>query len=419
MKIALAILNFLLIFLCVYLLSKKWKATTDKLFWSAFLLRLVAGTCVGLVYSYYYSANDTWSFFNVAKGLSILAHENFFSFVNVLLEFSDTQDLPLFVNHDLRSIFFIKIISVFCLVSGDNYWVCAAYFSLLSFTASWQLHRKVTEIFPQSSWASILAFLFFPSVIFWGSGLEKESVALSAIYFLATLFLSVFYKTKTPLWLWPLNACAMVAVWGLKYYWAIIFFISTLTALIANFLCSRFSIKDNYRIAVFAFVFILLAFVGRCFHPNFYFSRFLEVLVSNHQEFVKISDRNNLIHFYQLEPSWTSVFINSPLALLSGMFRPFVGEGQGLLGHVASIENLLVLLLFIYSIKNFNKAFRSQHQLVFLSVVSYAVVLCVFLALSTPNFGTLSRYRVGFLPFIVFLFSYRNPLLDWINKKIS
>jgi hypothetical protein len=30
----------------------------------------------------------------------------------------------------------------------------------------------------------------------------------------------------------------------------------------------------------------------------------------------------------------------------------------------------------------------------------YVVFLCVFLALSTPNFGTLSRYRIGFTPFL-------------------
>jgi hypothetical protein len=43
----------------------------------------------------------------------------------------------------------------------------------------------------------------------------------------------------------------------------------------------------------------------------------------------------------------------------------------------------------------------------------------VFLALSTPNFGTLSRYRAGFLPFFVFVIAYRNPIVEWVSDKIG
>jgi hypothetical protein len=39
--------------------------------------------------------------------------------------------------------------------------------------------------------------------------------------------------------------------------------------------------------------------------------------------------------------------------------------------------------------------------------------------LSTPNFGTLSRYRIGFLPFIFLLIGIENPLLRWVTSKIQ
>jgi len=45
-------------------------------------------------------------------------------------------------------------------------------------------------------------------------------------------------------------------------------------------------------------------------------------------------------------------------------------------------------------------------------------VLAVFLALSTPNFGTLSRYRVGFIPFFVFLTACGNVLLERLQRRM-
>jgi hypothetical protein len=44
------------------------------------------------------------------------------------------------------------------------------------------------------------------------------------------------------------------------------------------------------------------------------------------------------------------------------------------------------------------------------------MLLAIFLALSTPNFGTLSRYKIGFFPFLVFLTLYKNPLLGKIMQ---
>jgi hypothetical protein len=43
-------------------------------------------------------------------------------------------------------------------------------------------------------------------------------------------------------------------------------------------------------------------------HPNFYPNRFLDVLITNHNDFVAISKSSTLIHFYQLESTWGQYF---------------------------------------------------------------------------------------------------------------
>jgi hypothetical protein len=67
----------------------------------------------------------------------------------------------------------------------------------------------------------------------------------------------------------------------------------------------------------------------------------------------------------------------------------------------------------------YRERLRQPVSILFLATASYCIVLCVFLALSTPNLGTLSRYRVGFLPFLIFLLAYRNPLIDFVGGKLT
>jgi len=420
LKISLAILHVALILYSVYSLGKKWEVVSDKLFWGAFLFRLVAGISLGLIYTYYYSAGDTWSFFNDAKIFSALARNDFFSYLKTIFDFGENQSLMNgLVNQDSRSIFFIKIISVFCLISQDNYWICAAYFSVFVFISSWMLHRKVISIFSDSKKASGLAFLFFPSVVFWSSGLEKESMALCGIYFLANGFLTLMSSAKPAKSFWWFIIPVCYVVWGLKYYWAVIFFVSIFSALIIRVLVSKFPLVKNYWMAAWVISFFGIGVLLSFMHPNFYLSGFLEVIISNYNDFAVISDPKNLIHYFQLDQTWTSVIINSPWALLSGLFRPVIGEGQGLLGWLASIENFFILILFVGALLNLRRALTSTHQIILMAALSYCIVLCVFLALSTPNFGTLSRYRVGFLPFFVFMIAYRNPIVEWISDKIG
>src|SRR5882672_7888472 len=63
LKIGLAILHVALIFYCVFSFGRRWNVASSGLFWGAFLFRLAAGIILGVVYTYYYTAGDTWLFF--------------------------------------------------------------------------------------------------------------------------------------------------------------------------------------------------------------------------------------------------------------------------------------------------------------------------------------------------------------------
>jgi hypothetical protein len=275
----------------------------------------------------------------------------------------------------------------------------------------------VTKHIQQSQNSAALAFLFFPSIVFWGSGLVKETLALAGIYFIAAIFIKVVKADRTRWPEWLLMVISFYTAWSLKYYWTALFMAVVTTSVLTLFFTKRVAALKTYQVVTWVGIFLILVVVASTMHPNFYLSRFLDVLITNHNDFVRISKAEGLIHYYQLSSDWWSVCINAPWALISGLFRPFVWEATGAASVVAALENLFLLILVLSSF--FRKKYSSTDQLLFYSTVVYIVVLCVFLALSTPNLGTLSRYRIGFLPFLVFVVTYRNPLLQYLFSRIS
>jgi hypothetical protein len=398
-------------------LFKKSGQHFARTFWLAFVFKLLMGAALGLVYHYYYSANDTWLFFNDANAAADFAKADFLAY----LKFLFTDEVPSsladqLVNNQERSLFLIKFMSIFSWLGGNNYWISAAYFSLISFAASWYLFLSVTRSFENSEVAASLSFLFFPSIVFWSSGLVKETLALAGIYFIAGLFIRYIHHQKIKWFEWLIALYSFWVAWNLKYYWTALFAAVMLAYVIVFFLSKKYSTIQKHEAIGGLIMFILLCGAASFLHPNFHLNRFLEVLITNHDDFIKISSDDGLIHFYNLHASWASVILNSPWALFSGLLRPFVWEVSGMAAIFASLENSVIAILLISAMSGFRM--KSPHRLLLFSTIMYIALLCVFLGLSTPNLGTLSRYRVGFLPFLIFIISYRNPWLDYVRIKM-
>ena len=142
----------------------------------------------------------------------------------------------------------------------------------------------------------------------------------------------------------------------------------------------------------------------------------MEVVVSSYYEFQAISNPDDLIHYDALSATPLSLLKNSPWALFSGLFRPFITEASTAFQSFIAFENLVLLILTAGAITQVKKLVNSQYRVLLFAILMYSILLCIFLALSTPNFGTLSRYRVGFLPYLVFVLTVENPL---VNKMMT
>lgn len=405
-----------------FLLWRRSPSALQKFFWPALLIKLLAGIALGLVYTYYYQANDTFKFFTDAKILAASARSDFASYLRFL--WSGNENSPLWNQLrtvEPRSLFFVKGLSVASLVTNDNYWISSLWFSFFSFTGCWYLFIRLNTLFKAATWAAALSLFFFPSFVFWSSGIVKESIAAGGLCFIAGVFLLGMSRRKPLLFEWIGLLISFYAMWTLKYYWAAILIPTLITSLFLMYVIERFMIIKSRTVEAVAWISTFSALcIGVSFiHPNFHLDRLLHVIVENNEIFMTISAPGDAIHFDQLNANWYSVALNAPWALFSGLFRPFVWEADTLFQYVIGFENLVLLLFFVFTWSRIRLITHSPHRLIIYSGMVYVSLLCIFLALSTPNFGTLSRYRIGFLPVFCFLLFDQNPLWSKVlrNRK--
>lgn len=105
------------------------------------------------------------------------------------------------------------------------------------------------------------------------------------------------------------------------------------------------------------------------------------------------------------DPSWLGLIKASPAAFVITVYRPFIWEGRGLTGLLAAIENLILLIVSLRAVlllfqhpSLFKRAWRSP---LFRSCLIFVFLYSIVVAGSTPNFGSISRYRIPLIPFLV------------------
>lgn len=408
-----AVLNIAFLLFLAFFIWRREQSPHKNFFWPALTVKLAAGIVLGLLYKYYYAdAADTFDFFRQSVPYVLRAEENFTSYLKFLWHYDDILN-P-------RVIFFTKMLSVVNLLTNNNYWISSLYFSFASFAGAWWLTKRVVQLIPGSSGVAAISFLFFPSVVFWSSGIVKESLAMAALFYLASVFILLWMRRQVSLQEWLLLLLSVWVLWSLKYYYMAVFFPVAFAAISTRFILSHVKFQSlGAKLFIWLMVFSAPVIGVLFLKPNFHPDELFNVIVTNYTFSVENSDPEKVIHYNHLEPTITSLLLNAPWAAVSGLFRPFIFEASTFFQIVISTENLLMLVLFVTAMWRIRKMIDSPNRLITLSLLMYILSLSAFLALSAPNFGTLVRYRVGFYPFFVFLMLNGNILLEKLNHLLQ
>ena len=206
----------------------------------------------------------------------------------------------------------------------DNYWMISLYFSAIAFAGSWYLVKKINDSFEGVQPATILGFLFFPSVVFWSAGIIKESVAMAALFFPLHYFFENMAKRKTTLDRMVFTLTSLWIEWNLKYYYLAIFLPIAFTTFTFQYLLTKFTLKNlALKVMLWCLIFIIPLLLMSLLHPNFYYERFIEVVVSSYYEFQAISNPEDLIHYDALKATSFEYFAKFTLGIIFRLIPSF------------------------------------------------------------------------------------------------
>lgn len=415
--------GILIILLLVWVIYRRAeKSELYFYFWTALLIKCVAGAFLGWLYFHYYESGDTISYFHDAmllRGLALSDLQTFFTFLWTDSLPQDYLSELIYYTSSPRALFFTKILTVLNLLFLDHYYLIAIFISILSFAGFYILAQQLASTFKAGKNAAVVALLFVPSVLLWTSGMIKESLTMSCMaYLLATLLRDSRTKKFMPWWQWILSLLCIVVIWKLKYYYAAVLtptlVISWLIYKLSNY--SAHPALHRFRILTWA-ILLLISFVGISFSQiNLQLNRLPEVIKLNHDAYVDKSTEGDFIRYGAIDPTWTSIAQNAPLALWSGLARPFFGDTNTGFKWFSALENSAMLLLLLWNLPNIRKGILSENGLWMVAGIAYVVFLAIFLSQSTPNLGTLTRYKAGFFFMYAYLILYNHPIFATLEQ---
>ncbi|GAA4006640.1 hypothetical protein GCM10022408_18060 [Hymenobacter fastidiosus] len=420
MKIALALgLNIGLLLLLIQWIRRQWHEPETR----RWLLPLLGLKVLASAATCYLLTADAAYLHYWAEALSYQFWDKPLDWLQTLVSNEYHYKRGHLVYHGYSNAFFIvKLMSLVRVASNGNLFLSALYPSLFNFVGCWQLVRVFHRVFPTAPrGATIVAWLVWPTVVYWTSGLTKESILVGSGAWLLALVLPWLYGAEKPR-LATLIGVLLLAVlhFKIRFFFAVPLF-AALSGLAAIRLVQQLGGAQKRWVQAAIFGAVLLAGVAAVSEvsPTFRFNKFSSQLIQIHSDIEDHSFYRPHIKFEDLAPTPESIARNTPKAVISALVRPWLGESAKPFYVVVGLENAVLLFILGVAFVALLQG-RSSHLpfALVLALLVYCVALAALMGLSTPNLGTLNRYRSSLLP-VVLLLALQNDYAARALRRIG
>ncbi len=153
----------------------------------------------------------------------------------------------------------------------------------------------------------------------------------------------------------------------------------------------------------------MASFLHEAITPAYFFKE----MIKSYETSRAVSTREAFIDLPDLQPTYQSLIYYAPKAISSAIFRPFIGEINTPEYGLAGLENLLVLVIATLALFTFRQNKPALPATLVLSLLIYVVVVAALIGFSTANLGSVSRYKVAFMPFLLYI-----CLQTGVNQKV-
>lgn len=383
----------------------------------ALLARFGGAIALGLIYQFYYRGGDTFNYFTHGSrwiwqafmddpmlGLSMLFESGGERVFNTF-EYSQ----HIWYYRDVNSFFIVRLTAFFDIVTFHTYSATALFFSIFAFSGSWAMFSAVTKLY-QSINLRLLAIslLFVPSIIFWGSGILKDTITLASLGWLTWALIHIIeLKRRHYMFLF----IVLISVWliySIKVYILICYVPVTFIWLYWR----QITNIKNVAIKVIVTPVLLVVFITSGYYA------LIQITADNEQYSFENLAEKVAITAYDIRYGWGAreggdggydiglpdgtllgTLKLMPAAINVSLFRPYLWEVRNPLMLLAAFESTFLLILTVWLI-TFKKRLMIVFQDPFLIFcLTFALLFAFAVGVSTFNFGTLMRYKLPMIPF--------------------
>jgi hypothetical protein len=408
----LAFLYLCLIYFGAFLYKNKKIETNPeyKYFILGLTAKIIGGIGFALIYLYYYKGGDTFGYFDVASKLAKLFLESPIDYVNVLIKdtYSDINFSQ--YNIDLKSKIgseewvTIRILSFFNLFSFNNYLLLTIVLCLITYIGNWKLFQlfvKLTNV--KEGWIAIACF-FIPSMVFWGGGVLKDTVAFFALcLFFNSISQIIFLKQKKLIHFVSMIIFFLLC-FNVKSY-IILSFVPSL--MFGAFVFYKAKIRNIIiRLMVTPILFLIMGLI--------IYSSVLKLSEeSDKYQLEKLENRIKGFHSWHTHQGGSSydlgvedfevstIIQKIPVAINVTFFRPYFWEARNVVVIIGALESFVFFMLFLLSLKSFIQYlfFGKKLSFIFTIALTFSLILGFSVGFTSYNFGALARYKIPCLPF--------------------
>ncbi len=400
---------------------------TRRYFFPVLALKILGAIALGMIYQFYYHGGDTYNFHTHGSRIIWRAlMEDPELGLKMLFSNGDwVQGAYQYINRipfykDPASFEVIRIASLIDLLTFSSYSATAVIFSLLSFFGSWAMFLTFYKKYPTLHKPLALSILFIPSVVFWGSGLLKDTLVLAAIGFSVYYIDKIFIQKRMRISALVFLLISMYVIFAIKKFVLQAFIPSAvLWIYFKNLTNLKSPILKILSAPLIIVIFLFTAYysVIKVGEGDAKYS--LDKLAKTVQvtaydiRYQTGADAGSGYSLGELDGSMSSLLRLAPQAINVSLFRPYLWEVKNPLMLLSALEALTFFLITLYIlIFKWTGAMKSftDPNVIFCFVFSIAFAFAV--GVSSYNFGTLARYKIPLLPFfatgLVLILNYEN-----------
>jgi hypothetical protein len=387
---------------------------TRGYFMPALTAKIIGAIALGFIYQFYYSGGDTFSY--QVHG----SHEIWKAFfkepmLGVRLFFSEAKYEPGFYGYtdsvhyfwDPNGMIIVRIATILDMFTLSTYTGTAVLFACLAFCGGWMFFLTFYKRQPEIHRWLAVSILFVPSVVFWGSGILKDSVTLAFLGIGTYCFHVLFIERRIKLGTIFLFVLSLYLIFGIKKYILVSFLAGIMVWMFFSYYLRIQTIM--LRIIILPFVFVGCFFMSylavdkmMADDPKYSLDKIAETAKTTAYDIRYWSgkDAGSGYTLGELDGTIGGMLKLAPEAINVSLFRPYVWEVRNPLMLLSAIESLLLLLLTIGVLALVRvRIFKYLQTPDVAFCLVFALIFAFGVGISTYNFGTLARYKIPMLPF--------------------